>query len=138
MKAIVNGNLYTPDQVLAPGTVLIEGERIGAVGPAEALTVPPGVEVLDAEGMAVVPGFIDLHLHGLMGHDAMGPELAQVIRDLPAFGVTAFLGIKVKVTRTQTCGIMGRAQQHRRRSAVHGQDNQALGSKSTVHLQSGD
>jgi len=47
-------------------------------------------------------------------------------------------GIKVKVTRTQTCGIMGRAQQHRRRSAVHGQDNQALGSKSTVHLQSGD
>ena len=89
MKAIVYGNVYTPDQVLAPGTVLIEGEHIGAVGSAEALTVPPGAEVLDAEGTAVVPGFIDLHIHGLMGHDAMGPELAQVIRDLLAFSAPA-------------------------------------------------
>jgi hypothetical protein len=53
-------------------------------------------------------------------------------------GILSFYRIKVKVTRTQTCGIMGRAQQHKRRSAVHGQHNQALGSESTVHLQSRD
>ena len=92
MKAIVNGHVYTPDQVFAPGTVLIEGRRITGVGPADALIVPPQAEVISAAGMAVVPGFIDVHMHGLMGHDAMGPGLAQVIRELPAFGVTAFLG----------------------------------------------
>ena len=102
MKAIVNGNVYTPDQVLAQGTVLIEEEWIRGVGSADALTVPPGAEVVDAEGMAVVPGFIDLHLHGLRGHDAMGPDLAQVIRNLPAFGVTAFLATTLTLPRDET------------------------------------
>ncbi len=102
MKAIINGTVYTPDHVLAPGTVLIEEERITAVGSADGLTAPPGAEVIDAKGMAVVPGFIDLHLHGLMGHDAMGPDLAQVIHDLPAFGVTAFLGTTLTLPRDET------------------------------------
>ena len=102
MKAVVNGNVYTPGQVLAPGTVLIEGEHIAAVGSADALTAPPGADVIDVEGMAVVPGFIDLHIHGLMGHDAMGPDLAQVIRDLPAFGVTAFLATTLTLPHDET------------------------------------
>lgn len=102
MKAIVNGNLYTPDQVLARGTVLIEDEWITGVASADALTVPPEAEVIDAEGMAVVPGFIDLHLHGLRGHDAMGPDLAQVIRELPAFGVTTFLATTLTLPREET------------------------------------
>ena len=102
MKAIVNGKVYTPDQILPRGTVLIEGEQIAAVGSAEAITVPPGAEVVDAEGMAVVPGLIDLHVHGLGGHDAMGPALAQVMRDLPAFGVTAFLATTLTLPRDET------------------------------------
>ncbi len=40
----------------------------------------------------MVPGFIDVHLHGLLGHEALGQGLAEVIRQLPAFGVTTFLG----------------------------------------------
>ncbi len=102
MKAIINGSVYTPDQVLAPGTVLIEEERITAVGSADTLAVPPEAEVIDAEGRAVVPGFIDVHIHGLMGHDAMGPGLAHVIRNLPTFGVTAFLGTTLTLPRDET------------------------------------
>jgi N-acetylglucosamine-6-phosphate deacetylase len=99
MKAIIKGSVYTPDQVLAPGIVLIEEDCITAVGPLDLLAVPPEAEVVDAEDMAVVPGLIDIHLHGLMGHDAMGPGLAHVIRDLPTFGVTAFLS----TTLTSPC-----------------------------------
>lgn len=102
MKAIVNGSVYTPDQVLAPGTVLIEEERITAVGSADTLAVPLEAEVIDAKGMAVVPGLIDVHIHGLMGHNAMGPGLAYVIRDLPIFGVTAFLGTTLTLPRDET------------------------------------
>jgi N-acetylglucosamine-6-phosphate deacetylase len=102
VKAIVNGTVYTPDQVLAPGTVLIEGGRITAVEAAGTLAVPPEAEVIDAEGRAVVPGFIDIHMHGLMGHDAMGPGLAHVIGDLPSFGVTAFLGTTLTLPRNET------------------------------------
>jgi len=101
MKAIINGTVYTPDQIIAGGMVLIEGKRIKAVGRADALEVPSGAEVIRAQGLSVVPGFIDLHIHGLMGHDAMGPGLAQVIRDLPAFGVTAFLGTTLTLPREE-------------------------------------
>lgn len=102
MKAIIHGNVYTPDQVLAPGTVLVEGGRITAVGTADTLAVPAEAKIIDAQGKAVVPGFIDIHMHGLMGHDSMGPDLAYVIRDLPAFGVTAFLGTTLTLPRDET------------------------------------
>ena len=60
VKAIIGGNVYTPDQVLVPGTVLIEKGHIAAVGSADAVTVPTEAEVIDAEGRAVVPGLIDI------------------------------------------------------------------------------
>jgi len=101
MKAIIHGSVYTPDRILAPGTVLVEGRDITAVGTADTLAVPTGAEIIDAGDMAVVPGFIDLHIHGLMGHDSMGPDLACVIRDLPAFGVTAFLGTTLTLPRDE-------------------------------------
>jgi N-acetylglucosamine-6-phosphate deacetylase len=102
MKAIINGNVYTPDQVLTSGTVLIEEKHITAVGLADTLAAPFKAEVIDAEGRAVVPGLIDIHMHGLMGHDSMGSGLAHVIRDLPAFGVTAFLGTTLTLPRDET------------------------------------
>jgi len=90
-KAIINGVIYTPDEVIARGVVLINGDVITAVGPHDRTMVPPDAQVIEADGMAVVPGLIDVHSHGLMGYDGMGPGLAHVIQTLPAFGVTAFV-----------------------------------------------
>ena len=102
MKAIVNGTVYTPDEVIAPGVVFIEGDTITAVGLAGTTPVPPEAELVQANGMAVVPGLIDLHIHGLLGHDAMEPGLAHVIHALPAFGVTTFLGTTLTLPRDET------------------------------------
>lgn len=44
-------------------TVLIRGDRIAAVGPAEATVVPPGSRTVDGAGKFLLPGFIDLHTH---------------------------------------------------------------------------
>jgi len=101
MKAIVNGTVYTPDEIIAPGVVFVEGDTITAVGPAGTTPVPPEAELVQADGMAVAPGMIDLHIHGLLGHDAIGPDLAQVIRELPAFGVTAFLATTLTLPRAE-------------------------------------
>jgi len=46
---------------LAVGDVLIEDDRIAAIGPA--LAAPPGVETIDAAGMIVMPGLVNAHLH---------------------------------------------------------------------------
>jgi imidazolonepropionase-like amidohydrolase len=51
------------------GVVLIAGDRIVAVGPRSAVAVPPGATVIDTEGMSVLPGLMDMHVHlMLIGH----------------------------------------------------------------------
>ncbi len=50
-------------------TVLISGRKIVAVGRSEVLKPPPGAEVIDASGMTILPGLIDVHVHlDIIGH----------------------------------------------------------------------
>lgn len=46
-----------------PQTIVIEGERITAVGPSGQVKVPEGAEVVDLSEAAVLPGLIDCHTH---------------------------------------------------------------------------
>jgi imidazolonepropionase-like amidohydrolase len=51
------------------GVVLIAGERIVAVGPASEIAIPEGVETISTEGMTVLPGLMDMHVHlMILGH----------------------------------------------------------------------
>jgi imidazolonepropionase-like amidohydrolase len=51
------------------GVVLIAGERIVAVGPKSEVPIPPGTPVVDTEGMSVLPGLMDMHVHlMILGH----------------------------------------------------------------------
>ena len=51
------------------GVVVIEGERIAAVGPASMVEVPPDAEVISTEGMTVLPGLWDTQVHlDRLGH----------------------------------------------------------------------
>ncbi|NHM26163.1 amidohydrolase [Desulfofundulus sp. TPOSR] len=62
MLAITGGKVITmTGQVYEPGMVLVERGKIVAVGPLN--EVPAGVEVDDATGCVVMPGFIDAHCH---------------------------------------------------------------------------
>jgi imidazolonepropionase-like amidohydrolase len=49
--------------------VLIEGERVKAVGTVDSLPVPKGAEIVDCRGMSVLPGLWDCHVHlMILGH----------------------------------------------------------------------
>ena len=70
-KALVGGRLI--DGLLgAPipnSVILVDGELIEAVGTIETLDVPPGYEVISTEGMSVLPGLWDMHVHLMItGH----------------------------------------------------------------------
>jgi cytosine/adenosine deaminase-related metal-dependent hydrolase len=45
------------------GTVLIEGDRITAVGPSGKISIPAAAQVIDARGKWIIPGLIDAHIH---------------------------------------------------------------------------
>lgn len=51
------------ERVLEDQVVLIEGERIRAVGPASRVQIPAGAAVIDLADYTVMPGFVDTHTH---------------------------------------------------------------------------
>jgi len=82
--------IVTPSQRIDDGAVLIGDARIVAVGDA---ACPPGAQVIDASGLFLAPGFVDLQLNGAFGLDfTAAPEtIWDVAARLPQYGVTAFL-----------------------------------------------
>jgi imidazolonepropionase-like amidohydrolase len=89
VKALVGGTLIdgygsTP---LRNSVVIIEAERIKAVGQVGTLAIPPGAEVISTEGMSVLPGLWDMHVHLMInGHSDYGhwdktypPQMESVI-----------------------------------------------------------
>ena len=74
-KALVGGTLInglgsTP---LRNSVVLVDGELIERVGTVDTLAVPAGYEVISTEGMSVMPGLWDMHVHlDINGHSDYG------------------------------------------------------------------
>ena len=90
MIVIAGGDLVLPDRVQPTSSVIVNGDRIVAVEQGRA--DPSGAVVIDADGCYVVPGFIDVHVHGVLGHDTLdgGDAVARIAAALPRYGVTAF------------------------------------------------
>ena len=63
--AITNGRVFdaTGAPVIEDGVVVIEGERIVAVGPGSEVTIPADALIIDARGGLIMPGVIDNHVH---------------------------------------------------------------------------
>ncbi len=75
-------------EVIDNGTVVVEGNRITAVGATDEVAVPDGAFVLDAAGKTVIPGLIDVHAHGAMAQSEMNPQQNWAQYSNLAFGVT--------------------------------------------------
>jgi len=82
MREVVGGRLVLDDAVV-PGRVVLDDGVITSVVPDAAYAIGP----------FVVPGFIDVHVHGWGGHDATGDAdaLSGMARALLRQGVTSFL-----------------------------------------------
>ena len=92
MKSLINGRLILPDErgdfKICAGAALNFDCKIISIG--EPID---GAELIDAAGAYVSPGFINLHIHGAAGVDAMDDlDALQKLADfLPTTGVTSFL-----------------------------------------------
>jgi len=71
VKALVGGTLIDGfgGPPIRNSVVIVEGERIKAVGQVGTLEIPAGAEVISTEGMSVLPGLWDMHVHLMInGH----------------------------------------------------------------------
>lgn len=69
-RKLIGGTVLTPIRALAGAEIAVENGKIVSVGPRDAAT-DAGAEIFDAGGLWVVPGFIDMHVHGGGGYDFM-------------------------------------------------------------------
>lgn len=93
---IHNARLFTPNQPGRIGWLLAEEGRIRSVGFGNIpqFSADDAMQRIDAEGKLLLPGFIDLHVHGAVGHevmDASAAGLEEIARFYASHGVTSFL-----------------------------------------------
>ena len=90
---ITGGILLTPHTTLTDHTLVIEGRTIAALVAGRPAPRPDDV-VIDAAGAWIIPGLIDVHVHGAVGVDTMDatPEALQAMaRFFAQHGVTSYL-----------------------------------------------
>jgi imidazolonepropionase-like amidohydrolase len=79
VTALVGGTVVALDggPAIRNATVLITGERISHIGPADSTAVPPGAKVITMTGRWLMPGLMNMHVHlGLKLPGAAGNSLA--------------------------------------------------------------
>lgn len=77
---LVNAEVITPHRVLDRGGIHVRGARIERVFAMTEAEVPVGSRVVDMNGARILPGLIDLHLHGGGGADAMDGTAEAYLR----------------------------------------------------------
>jgi Tol biopolymer transport system component/imidazolonepropionase-like amidohydrolase len=88
--ALVRARLVTMkgDEVIEDGAIVVEKNRIQAVGKRSDVKIPSGTHVIDLGGATIVPGFIDVHAHGAQSADGITPQTSWIHCANLAYGVT--------------------------------------------------
>ncbi|RFU66973.1 N-acetylglucosamine-6-phosphate deacetylase [Peribacillus saganii] len=102
---ITNGEIYLENEIIENGYLIIEEGRISNVGPLEqAPNYFDGTFITLQEGAKIVPGFIDVHIHGAAGADTMDATteaLHTLASHLPLEGTTSFLATTITQGTTE-------------------------------------
>ncbi len=132
-KAILAGTILTPTERIQNGVILIEGHRISKVGPRDQIKIPASLPVVDNLDRIVVPGFIDMHIHGAAGHDLMEatPEAVSAVANyLAHHGTTSFLATTVTASLDRTLhAARGLGEIIRSSQSSHGASDSIVGAQ---------
>jgi N-acetylglucosamine-6-phosphate deacetylase len=103
--AIHAARAFTPFEEISDAVVVIQGSKILAVGQRGKVDLPRGVREIHAEGKIIVPGFVDVHIHGAGGHDVMEgtrEALEIVAATVVQRGTTSLVATTVTASEKET------------------------------------
>lgn len=110
---IVNGQVYV-DRTFQNKTVCMKDGKIELLEADAA--IPADAQKVDASGKRVVPGFIDVHMHGAVGVDvnaATAEDQEKICRFVAGNGTTSFLCSVLTDTKEQTNWCIDEFKKHR-------------------------
>lgn len=88
--AFTNARIITMrgDEVIERGTLVVEGNRIAAVGPRGKVRIPKNAKVIDCTGKTIMPGIVDVHAHVGNFRYGLSPQKQWEYYANLAYGVT--------------------------------------------------
>jgi len=104
--AVHAGRAFTPHEEIADAVAVVEGGKISAIGARREVAIPEGARMVEAPEATLVPGFVDVHVHGAGGHDVMeatAEALGAVAETLARGGTTSFLATTVTAAPERIC-----------------------------------
>jgi len=113
---LAGAHLILPDRILRAGHLRLEDGLITAVSP-EQLAPHAGEEVIGLDGHYIAPGFIDLHIHGALGRDAMeasADAFETICRHHAAGGTTALCLTTIAAPLERILAVIDAARDYRR------------------------
>jgi N-acetylglucosamine-6-phosphate deacetylase len=104
--AIYASRILTPQEEILDSVMTVEDGRITGISHRDEAHIPPGATDYVASGMTVIPGFVDVHIHGAGGRDVMEatPEaLDKITATVARFGTTSMVATTVTAPIDATC-----------------------------------
>jgi cytosine/adenosine deaminase-related metal-dependent hydrolase len=95
VTAIIGADVLpmTGNERLADQTVLVQGDRITAVGPRASVRIPERARRIEARGMTLMPGLVDMHVHLAPAPGQPGDAAQRALAVMLAHGVTTARGM---------------------------------------------
>ncbi|QKS48925.1 N-acetylglucosamine-6-phosphate deacetylase (plasmid) [Paenibacillus cellulosilyticus] len=109
-----NVKLVTPQGVLDEGWIRLADDRIEALGHGPIAASSGEGEIIDGAGGWVLPGFIDVHVHGGAGHDFMDADeegLRAITKFHASHGTTGILATSLTASRDELTSVLDRVSQ---------------------------
>lgn len=129
MKAIINGKIYYQQRFINGKIILFDHKIVDIV---DTLPQVEDLEIIDVEGEMVLPGFVDVHVHGSHGADVMDGKLEAmetISKGLAKTGVTKYLATTMTMAFPDIYQALDTVRQYMK-------DNKSIGAKPLgVHLE---
>ena len=138
LEAIFASRALTPHEEIADPVVLLDGQKIVAIGRQGEISVPASANRIHKRDLTIVPGFIDVHIHGAAGHDVMegsDEAFAAITASVVTRGTTALVATTVSASEGATCtaveAVAGWMERRKNQSAAGPASAEILG----IHLE---